>query len=144
MVKRCKQVKQRGKSSKKPLVKGKGSAKKRVSKRSSSKRKKTPKAHGKLEMQALVNKYFSEPLTNNDVLEIKQIVEKAIDSLPNRLKRKYDNLDTSIKESIKKTLKIEVHKMKKQKYTNSEIMSRLDGELEDKLDKLQIKTPSPK
>ena len=67
-------------------------------------------------------------------IQIKQIVEKAIDSLPRDLKDEYDNLDTSKKDTIKKTLKIEVHKMKKQKYTDSEIMSRLDGVLANKLD----------
>lgn len=131
MVKRGKQVKRRGKSSKKPLVKGKGSTKKRVSKRSSSKRKRTPKAHG---LKEQLNEAFPRPLTDKDVLEIKQIVEKAIDSLPRDLKDEYDNLDTSKKDTIKKTLKIEVHKMKKQKYTVSEIMSRLDGVLANKLD----------
>ena len=131
MVKQGKHVKRRGKSSKKPLVKGKGSAKKRLSKRSSSKRKRTPKAHG---WRDRLKSDFPDPLTNNDVLEIKRIVEKAIDSLPRDLKDEYDNLDTSRKDSIKNDLKIEVHKMKKQKYTDSEIMSRLDGVLANKLD----------
>jgi len=112
--KRGKQVKQRGKSSKKPLGKGKGSAKKRVSKRSSSKRKRTPMAHGRSDMEALVDTYIS--------------------SLPSDLKPEYNKLDTTAKDSIKLELQKKAETLKEMNYTDSEIKRALDDELANKLD----------
>jgi hypothetical protein len=115
MVKqRGKQVKQRGKSSKKPLVKGKGSAKKRVSKRISSKRKRTPMAHGRSDMEELVDTYIS--------------------SLPSDLKPEYNKLDTTAKDSIKLELQKKAETLKEMNYTKSEIKRALDDELANELD----------
>ena len=103
-------VKQRGKSSKKPLVKGKGSAKKRVSKRRSSKVKKTPKAHGRL--------------TN--------IVEEAISTSP--YKKEYEALKPGDKDAIKAELEIEAAKKKYQNLSSSELGKALDDILARRLD----------
>ena len=114
MVKRGKQVKRRGKSSKKSLVKGKGSAKKRVSKRSSSKGKKTPMAHGKSDMEALIDTYIS--------------------SLPPDLKAGYNKLDTDNKDAIKAELKIEAEKKQELNYFGTELDKALDVVLAHELD----------
>ena len=120
MVKRGKQVKQRGKSSKKPLVKGKGSAKKRVSKRRSSKGKKTPMAHGRSEeIPELVNRYFPPLLTER--------VETAIKKSP--YKEKYYALDASKKSSIRLKLEKKAANKIYQNLGSSELGKALDDEL---------------
>ena len=73
MVKHGKQVK-RGKSSKKPLVKAKRNSKKN-----------TPMAHGRSEMQKLVNVHFPEPVTNEIVWN--NLIKIDLDSVETKMKR---------------------------------------------------------